>query len=129
VKIRISILWVFFSVAMSAHYALYLYEPGVLQKVINEEMALSPELALVETFTNWLIPLTMAFLTVTLADAKNRILNLILGGVFTLLGIIHLGICPIVHISESPSIHQLLISIATIVVTAPITWNAYKWSE
>jgi hypothetical protein len=82
---------------MSAHYALYLYEPGVLQKVINEEMALSPELALVETFTNWLIPLTMAFLTVTLADAKNRYLNLILGGVFTLLGIIHLGICPIVH--------------------------------
>lgn len=114
---------------MSAHYALYVFEPGSLQKVISGEMALSPELAMGETLTNWLIPLTMAFLSSTLRKVTVRRLNLVLGGIFTILGIFHLVTCPIVHIYTNPSIHQSLISISTIVVTALIFWYAYKWPK
>jgi len=127
VMIRISVLWIFFAVANSAHYAMYVFEPGALKKILSEEMTLRARLAIVEAFTSWLIPLTMAFLSVTLGDLANRNLNMVLGGLFTLLGIIHIAICPIVHISNKPSVHQLLICISTVVVTALIFWYAWSW--
>jgi hypothetical protein len=43
-------------------------------------MTLLAEISMVETFVNWLIPMTMAFLTVTLGDLWNRRLNIVLGG-------------------------------------------------
>jgi len=52
---------------------------------------------------------------------------MVLGGLFTLLGIIHIAVCPIVHISNKPSVHQLLICISTVVVTALIFWYAWSW--
>lgn len=122
-------MWIFFSVAMSAHYAMYLFEPGAVEKVISGEMALSSGLAIAEVLVNWLIPLAMALLSVTLRGVTNRRVNLVLSGVFTILGIIHLMTCPIVHIYDNPSIHQLLISISTVVATALIFWYAYKWSK
>ena len=64
-------LWIFFAVAMSAHYAMYLFEPGALEKVISGEMSLSPGLSIAEVLVNWLIPLVMAFLSVTLRDVTN----------------------------------------------------------
>ena len=124
VMIRISVLWIFFAVAMSAHYVMLFFEPDVLQKA---GAGASARLAIVEAFTNWLIPLTMAFLSVTLGDLANRYLNMVLGGLFTLLGIIHIAVCPIVHISNKPSVHQLLICISTVVVTALIFWYAWNW--
>jgi len=128
VMIRISVLWIFGAVAMSAHYAMLVFEPGVLQKILSGEMTLRPRvLAIVEAFGNWLIPLTMAFLSVTLGDLANRNLNMVLGGLFTLLSIIHIAVCPMVHISNKPSVHQLLICISTVVVTALIFWYAWNW--
>jgi hypothetical protein len=126
VKVKISVLWIFIAVAMSAHYAMYVFEPGALQKILSGEMTLSPEFALVEVFTNWLIPLTMAFLSMTLGDLTNRRLNMILGGLFTLLGGVHLVTCPIVHILDNPSVHQLLLSVSMIVVAALIFCYAAK---
>ena len=127
VMIRISVLWIFFAVANSAHYAMCLSEPDLLQKILSGEVTLSARGAIVEVFASWLIPLTMAFLSVTLGDLANRNLNMVLGGLFTLLGIIHIAICPIVHISDNPSVHQLLIVGSTIVVTALIFWYAWNW--
>jgi hypothetical protein len=65
-------------------------------------MVMESELAISETLTNWLIPLVMAFLSVTLKDLANRRVNLVIGGIFTLLSIIHLIICPLVHIFDNP---------------------------
>ncbi|MGD8545265.1 MAG: hypothetical protein PVH12_03715 [Candidatus Bathyarchaeota archaeon] len=124
VMIRISVLWIFFAVANSAHYVMLFFEPDIAQKA---GAGASKRLATVEAFTNWLIPLTMAFLSVTLGDLVIRYLNMALGGLFTLLGIIHIAVCPIVHISNKPSVHQLLISISTVVVTALIFWYAWSW--
>jgi len=124
VMIRISVLWIFAAVAMSAHYVMLFFEPDVLQKT---GAGASARLAIVEAFANWLIPLTMAFLSVTLGNLANRNLNMVLGGLFTLLSIIHIARCPIVHISNKPSVHQLLLCISTVVVTALIFWYAWNW--
>jgi len=122
--IRISVLWIFAAVTMAAHYAMLFFEPDVLQKT---GAGASARLAIVEAFANWLIPLTMAFLSVTLEGLANRYLNMVLGGLYILLSIFHIAKCPIVHISNKPSVHQLLISISTVVVTALIFWYALSW--
>ena len=128
VMIRISVLWIFFAVAMSAHYVMLFFEPDVVQKTgAGASASASARLAIVEAFTNWLIPLTMAFLSVTLGDLVNRNLNMVLGGLFTFLGIIHIAVCPMVHISKKPAVHQVLIVGSTIVVTALIFWSAWNW--
>jgi hypothetical protein len=128
VMIKISVLWIFFAVEMSAHYVMLVYEPDVLQKTgAGASAGASARLAIGEAFVNWLIPLTMAFLSVTLGGLANRYLNMVLGGLFTLLGIIHIAVCPIVHISKKPAVHQLLIVGSTIVVTALIFWSAWNW--
>jgi hypothetical protein len=125
--IRISELWIFLAVVNSVHYAMYVFEPGALQKVLSGEMTLSARGAIAEAFASWLIPLTMASLSVTLGDVANRNLNIVLGGLFTLLGIVHIAICPLVHISKKPAVHQLLLSISIVVVTALIFWYAWNW--
>jgi hypothetical protein len=124
VMIRISVLWIFAAVAMSAHYVMLFFEPDVLQKT---GAGASARLAIVEAFANWLIPLTMAFLSVTLGGLANRYLNMVLGGLYIPLSIFHIVKCPIVHISNRPSVHQLLICISTVVVTALIFWYAWNW--
>jgi hypothetical protein len=132
VMIRISVLWIFLTVANAAHYAMYIgFEPGAIQKLAclhtPEEMVKNARIAISEALTSWLIPLTMAFLSVTLGDATNSILNMVLGGFFTVYGIFHIAKCPVVHISKKPSVNQLLISISLIVVTALIFRYAWSW--
>ena len=124
VMIRISVLWIFAAVTMSAHYALLFFEPDVLQKT---GAGASARLAIVEAFANWLIPLTMAFLSVTLEGLANRYLNMVLGGLYILLSIFHVARCPIIHVSNKPSVHQLLVGISTVVATALVFWYAWNW--
>jgi len=132
VMIRISVLWIFSAVASSAHYAMIFAEPSLIQKMLSEEttpskeMTLSTKGAIMEALVSWLIPLSMAFLSVTLGDLIH-ILNMVLGGLYALWGIIHLAVCPIIHISKKPAIHQVLICISQIVVTALILLYAWNW--
>ena len=51
-RIRIAVLWLSVTVALSAHAILYLYEPGAIQKVMSGEMAMGPVLSLSETLTS-----------------------------------------------------------------------------
>jgi hypothetical protein len=132
VMIRISVLWIFAAVAMVIHYVMLFFEPDVIKKMLSEEMTPATKrayslLAIGETFASWLIPLTMAFLSVTLGGLANRYLNMVLGGLYILLCIFHTAKCPMVHISNKPSVHQLLICISTVVVTALIFWYAWSW--
>ena len=132
VMIKISVLWIFAAVVMVVHYAMLFFEPDVLKKMLSEEMTPATKhanvrLAIVEVFADWLIPLTMAFLSVTLVGLANRYLNMVLGGLYILLSIFHIAKCPVVHISNKPSVHQLLICISTVVVAALIFWYAWSW--
>jgi len=70
VMIRIAVLWIFTAVAAVVHNVMPFFEPDVLTEMLSEEMTLATRrvnvrLATVEAFANWLIPLTMAFLSVT----------------------------------------------------------------
>ena len=72
----------------------------------------------------WLIPLWLAFISMTLKGSSNRWVNFVLGIVFTLLNIWHL----IEHLAE-PSVVQILIIGSTVVVTALIAWYAWAWPK
>lgn len=120
-KIRISVLWIFMAVAMSAHSVLAFMEPGAMEQI--GEMQISAGMFLFMALF-WWVPLVMAVLSVTLKDLANRWTNMILGIVFTALNIFHL----IEHLAD-PSAHQILIIASTVVVTALIFWYALKWPK
>jgi hypothetical protein len=120
-KIRISVLWIFMAVAMSAHGVLAFMEPGAMEQIGEMQMG-AGMLLFMALF--WWVPLVMAVLSVTLKDLANRWTNMILGIVFTALNIFHL----IEHLAQ-PSAHQILIIGSTIVVTALIFWHALKWPK
>jgi hypothetical protein len=120
-KIRISVLWIFMAVAMSAHNILYFVEPGAIGEI--EKMQLGAGMLLFRAMF-WWVPLVMAVLCLTLKDAVNRWANIVLGIVFTVLNIVHLT----EHLAQ-PSAHQTLISASTIVVTGLIAWFAWRWPK
>ena len=120
-KIRISVLWLFMAVAMSAHSALAFMERQVVEQMWEMEMGTGMMLFMA---IFWLVPLVMAILSVTLKDLANRWTNMILGIVFTVLNIFHLA----EHLAH-PSAHQILTIGSTVVVTALIFWYALKWPK
>jgi len=122
-KTRISVLWIWMAVAVSAHSLLFLFEPGAIEKVTSGEMKWGAWMLLFNALF-WLIPLVMAFLSVTLKDTANRWANMILGGIFTILNIGHL-IEAISHFGLA--VHQILIVGSTVVATALIFWYALRW--
>jgi len=121
-KTRISILWVFMAVAMSAHSVLAFMDKEMVEQMWGMEMG-SGMMLFMAIF--WWVPLVMAVLTVTLKDSANRWANMILGIVFTVLNIFHL----VEHLTTATSAHQILIIGSTVVVTALIFWYALKWPK
>ena len=120
-KIRISVLWLFMAVAMSAHSVLSFMERDVVEQMWEMQMGVG---MLVFMALFWLVPLIMAALSLTLKDSANRWANIVLGIVFTLLNIGHL----VEHLTP-PVVHQILILASTVVVTALIAWYAWKWPK
>jgi hypothetical protein len=87
-KIKISVLWLFWIVAFLVTMVSGLFEPSVIEQINAGEMAgmqITPELMLATTIM-MLVPLVMAFLSLTLKDSINRFANVALGIVYT-------GIC------------------------------------
>ena len=120
-KIRISVLWIFMAVAMSAHSVLFFREPGAIGEIGEMQMG-DGMLLFMAIF--WWVPLVMAVLSLTLKDSANRWANIVLGIVFTVLNIVHLT----EHLAQ-PSAHQLLIIGSTVVVTGLIVWFAFRWPK
>ena len=129
-KIKIAVLWLFMAIAYSAHMALSIFEPGVIKLITEGKMQISEGAFIFLALFAWLIPLTMASLSVTLKDAANRRANIILGIVFTVGNIFHLLFeqlaQPSIHMAQ-PSVHQLLLNLSTVVVTTLIVWYAWRW--
>lgn len=103
-----------------------LFSPGVLEDVMAGEiegMELTQELSVFVALF-WLIPLTMAFLTLILKEKWNRWTNAVLGAFFTVFGIVDMG----EHLASGKGVAgYVLISIAMLVVTILIIWHAWKW--
>jgi hypothetical protein len=123
-KLKLSVLWIIMGVA--GYRCTAYFESGVIESIKAGEWAAfqTPEMMLFTTLM-WLIPLFMAFLSLTLKDSINRWTNIILGIVWTGSTIFHLSM----HftIPAICTVHQVLIVGSTVVVAALIAWYAWKW--
>jgi hypothetical protein len=120
-KIKISVLWLFSAVAFLAHQILALLEPGVIAGIMAGEvegMKIGTELILLFAIL-FLVPLIMAFLSLTLKDSINRWANIIVGAVFAVLftGVIA---------SVAKLSGETLMTFSTVVALALIVWYAWK---
>ena len=123
-KIKLSFLWVFIAVAMSAHLALYVFEPGAIEKITTGGWDLDEGMFVLLTLF-WLVPLTMAVLSVSLKDLINRWTNIIVGLAAIAFSIAHFVLCPL----KEPSIHQFIIVGSSIIVAVLILFHALKWPK
>jgi len=124
VKIKLSVLWLFGEVTLLTFLVLEFMEQGVMQGIISGDMKglpLGPETLLFYA-VSLLIPLVMAFLSLTLEDSMNRWTNIILGVVFAGLYLSDL----IAHL-VNPYAHAILMGSAAVVAQVLIVWYAWKW--
>ena len=121
-KVRIAVLWVLMAGAMSAHGAMAIMEPGGMEEVA--EVAAMGQGMLIFMSLFWLVPLWLAFVSLTVKGSCNRWTNFILGIIFTILNIVHFT----EHLAP-PSPVQILIVGSTVVATALIAWYAWKWPK
>ena len=124
VKIKLSVLWLFGEVTLLTFLVLEFMEQGVMQGIIAGDMKglpLGPETLLFYA-VSLLIPLVMAFLSLTLKDSVNRWANIILGVVFAGLYLSDL----IAHLAD-PYAYAILMGIASVVAQLLVVWYAWKW--
>ena len=125
-KIKISVLWLFYAVALIAYVTLEGFEPGALEQVMAGEidgMKITPELMLLFAIL-FLAPLVMAVLSLTLKDKANRWTNIIVGTVFVIIQLAALS-----ETVTQPSAWMILMEISKLIAPALIVWYAYKWPK
>ena len=133
-RIKISALWIFMAVAMSAHVVLMnkqrMMQPDLLEEAIAEAEVMGPGMWVMPALF-WLIPLIMAVLSLSLKDSANRLANVVLGIVFTIVNVYHFFQCgvPLRETVLEPTLHHILLVGSTVVVTALIAWYAWKWPK
>jgi hypothetical protein len=117
------VLWLFYEVAFVVDMLLGFMEPGAVEQVMAGEvegMQIGPELLLLFAIV-LLVPLVMAFLSLTLKDSINRWANIIMGAVFTGLMLIAL-----VELLAQPAAYSILLTLSKVVAGALIVWYALK---
>jgi uncharacterized membrane protein HdeD (DUF308 family) len=125
-KIKISVLWLFYVAALVAYMTLAGFEPGALEQVMAGEidgMEITPELMLLFAIL-FLAPLVMAVLSLTLKDKANRWTNIIVGAVFVIIQIAALA-----ETLAQPSAWMTLMEISKLIAPALILWYTYKWPK
>lgn len=122
-KIKISVLWLFASVAFLAHQIIVLMEPGIIAQLMAGEaegQKISPGMILLFAIL-MLVPMMMAFLSLTLKDSLNRWLNIIVGAVFAVLWFIS-----VIEATQSAYWGGALMTLSAVVASALIVWYAWK---
>jgi hypothetical protein len=125
-KIKISVLWLFYTMAFLAVMMLGTMEPGVLTQFLDigeiGGMKVTPELLLVFAIL-MLVPLVMAFLSLTLKDKANRWANIIVGIFYT-----GFQLFALVETLTLATIYAyaVLMEVTKLVVPALIVWYAWK---
>ena len=125
-KIKISILWISFSVCASAAMIIWFIEPGILEQIMTTGEMVREKLTEVNTVFFalwWLIPLSMSLLTQILNYSLNRWVNIVLGIIFAIVTIYYM-ISNI--ITGWFRIANFLILIFMFIATVLITYYAWK---
>lgn len=123
-KIKITVLWLFTSIAFLAHQILVLMEPGIIAQLMAGEaegQKISPELILFFAIL-MLIPMVMAFLSLTLKDSLNRWVNIIVGVVFAILWLVG-----VVDAAQTAYWGGALMTLSAVVASALIV--RYSWKS
>lgn len=114
-KVRLSTLWLLFVVAFFAYRTLALSEAATEVSVLaNDEFA-----------TYLLVAMGFAFLSLVLPSRLERLVNIIAGAMF---GVAQIAIS-IDGIAGYPDASFNLMTGATVVIAASITWLAYRWPK
>ena len=122
-KVKISVLWLFASVAFLAHQILVLMEPGIIAQLMAGEaegLKIGPEMILFFAIL-MLVPLVMAFLSLTLKDSMNRLVNIIVGAVFAALWFVG-----VVSAALSAYWGEALMTLSAAAASTLIVWCAWK---
>jgi len=123
-KIKIAVLWLIAEVASLASGLLGIFEPDLLAQFVLtgeiEGMKVGPELLLFLAIL-FLVPLVMAFLSLTLKDSMNRWANIIVGIVWFVGGLIDLP-----KFLEKLYAYAILMWLASGVAIVLIVWYAWK---
>jgi hypothetical protein len=125
---RITVLWIILAASCSGTQILYILAPGVINNIIAgkfEGMEINTGFLMVFSLF-WLIPLTMAFLTLVLKDKTNRYTNAVLGLFFGIYLIFSIAL-PLSKGQEFNG-HLLLESVGVIIAFL-IVWHAWKWPK
>lgn len=124
-KIKISVLWIIFGILGVWFPLSELSLPSYVVEIMKgfHEGVPPPEFMLVLVITG-IIPLVMAFLSLTLKDKANRWANIIVGTVFAVAGIVD----PIMYVTKQSaySAYAILTGIVLVVTAALIVWIAWK---
>ncbi len=123
-KVKLSTLWLIGEVALLTFLVLEFMEQGVMEGIIAGNMRglpLGPGTLLFYA-VSLLIPLVMAFLSLTLKYSMNRWANIIVGVVYTGLYLMDL----VAHLAV-PSAYAILMGAASVVAQLLIVWYAWKW--
>ena len=122
-KTRIAMLWVFMAFILL----------GLPRRSIDDQIAVgglpvqpTPEYLLLSTVAS-LIFFAMPFLCLTLKDSSNRIVNIILGIAFTLVGIA--GTASSLAQLTASNAYLTLMYAAASVAPAVIVYYAYRWPK
>jgi hypothetical protein len=122
-NIKISVLWLFASIAFLAHQILVLMEPGIIAHLMAGEaegQKIGPELILFSAIL-MLVPMLMAFLSLTLKDSMNRWVNIIVGAVFAVLWLVG-----VVDAAQSAYWGEALMTLSAVVASVLIVWYSWK---
>ena len=123
-KIKITVLWLFAAVAFLAHQILVLMEPGIIAQLMAGEaegQKIGPELILSFAIL-MLVPMVMAFLSLTMKDSMNRWVNIIVGAVFAAL-----WFTGVVNAALSAYWGGAIMTLSAVVASALIVW--YAWNS
>jgi hypothetical protein len=126
-KIKISVLWIIFGILGVWMPFSELYLPGYVEEIISgfkEGILITPEMLLGLAIIA-IIPLVMAFLSLTLKDKANRWANIIVGTVFAVAALV---VDPIEYVTKQSaySAYVILTGIVMAVFAALIVWYAWK---
>ena len=126
VKMKLAVLWIFEAVGFSAIVLLSLMTEGAIEQVIAGEIEGMPITDGLLLFLSifWLVPLTMAFLSLILKDSANRWANIIAGIAWAAFGILDVG-----DTLMKGLLALSVLSAVKMVVGVLIIWLAWKWPK